>query len=86
MGVVHGETVAARLGITGTDLECLMVLLRGPRTPRELAAELRLTPSAVTAVIDRMESAGFARREPPPPTAARRWDARCGSTRRCMSG
>jgi DNA-binding MarR family transcriptional regulator len=37
--------------------------LAGPRTARALADELRLTPSAITAVIDRLERAGFATRE-----------------------
>ncbi|MBE1471580.1 MarR family transcriptional regulator [Kibdelosporangium phytohabitans] len=59
-----GDAVASRLGITGTDLKCLLLLLRRPRTPRELAAELRLSPSAITSVVDRLEKAAFAYREP----------------------
>lgn len=64
LGTVHSDAIAARLGITSTDLKCLFLLLQRPRTPRELAGELRLTPSAITSVIDRMVTAGFARREP----------------------
>jgi DNA-binding MarR family transcriptional regulator len=64
LGTVHSDAIAARLGITSTDLKCLFLLLQRPRTPRELSSELRLTPSAITSVIDRMVTAGFARREP----------------------
>jgi DNA-binding MarR family transcriptional regulator len=64
LGTVHADAIATRLGITSTDLKCLFLLLQRPRTPRELSTELRLTPSAITAVIDRMTKAGFACREP----------------------
>ncbi|MFI6395459.1 MarR family winged helix-turn-helix transcriptional regulator [Nonomuraea sp. NPDC050547] len=64
LGTVHAEQIARRLGITATDLKCLFLLLQRPHTPRELAAALHLTPSAITSVIDRMVGAGFARREP----------------------
>jgi predicted transcriptional regulator len=50
LGTVHSDMIAARLGITGTDLKCLFLLLQEARTPRELATELRLTPSAITVV------------------------------------
>jgi DNA-binding MarR family transcriptional regulator len=63
LGVVPGEAVAGRLGMAPTDLKCLNLLLSRPHTPGEIATELRLTPSAVTSVIDRLERAGFARRE-----------------------
>jgi DNA-binding MarR family transcriptional regulator len=66
LATVLNDVAAARLGVSPTDLKCLFVLLVRPRTPRELAAELRLTPSAVTSVIDRMERAGYARRGPAP--------------------
>ncbi|GGP51079.1 MarR family winged helix-turn-helix transcriptional regulator [Saccharothrix coeruleofusca] len=61
-GTVLAELIAARLGITPTDLKCVHLLSRGPRTARALADELRLTRSAVTAVVDRLERAGFATR------------------------
>jgi len=62
-GTVLAELIATRLGITTTDLKCVHLLARGPRTARALADELRLTPSAITAVIDRLERAGFATRK-----------------------
>ncbi|NYJ75521.1 MarR family transcriptional regulator [Allobranchiibius huperziae] len=40
--------------------------LRGPLGPRELAERLGLTPSTVTSLLDRLEAAGFARREAHP--------------------
>ncbi|MEV0228629.1 MarR family transcriptional regulator [Nonomuraea sp. NPDC050786] len=64
LGTIHAEQIASQLGITATDLKGLFLLLQRPHAPRELAAALHLTPSAITSVIDRMERAGFARREP----------------------
>jgi DNA-binding MarR family transcriptional regulator len=61
-GTVLAELIAARLGITPTDLKCVHLLSQGPRTARALADDLRLTPSATTTVIDRLERAGFATR------------------------
>jgi DNA-binding MarR family transcriptional regulator len=63
LGVLHSEALAVRLGLTATDVKCIALLLQGPRAPRELAIELRLTRSAVTTVIDRLVAAGYARRE-----------------------
>ena len=63
LGTVLSELIAARLHITPTDLKCVHLLARAPRTARALADELRLTPSAITTVIDRLERAGFATRE-----------------------
>src|SRR4030081_3058399 len=63
-GVLYSQTVAERLGINSTDLECLdCVVLRGPLTAGELAEATGLTTGAITGVIDRLERAGFARRE-----------------------
>jgi len=63
-GVIHSQTVAERLGVNSTDLECLdFIVMRGPLTAGELAAATGLTTGAITGVIDRLEQAGFARRE-----------------------
>jgi len=63
-GVLYGQLVAERLGISSTDLECLdFIVLRGPMTAGELAAATGLTTGAITGVIDRLERAGFVRRE-----------------------
>ncbi|MCE7011572.1 MarR family transcriptional regulator [Kibdelosporangium philippinense] len=63
LGTTLGDAIAARLGIASTDLKCLFLLIQRPQTPRELAKELRMSPSAITSVVDRLEKAGFAHRE-----------------------
>ncbi|WP_067835193.1 MarR family winged helix-turn-helix transcriptional regulator [Nocardia lijiangensis] len=62
--VIFHSAVAARLGITVVDLSCLNVLsLDGPQTPGRLADRLGITRGgAVTAMIDRLERAGYVRR------------------------
>jgi DNA-binding MarR family transcriptional regulator len=61
--VLFTEAVARRLGVTPTDVKCLSLLAAEPHTPSRLAAELGLTAGAVTTVVDRLERAGFARRD-----------------------
>jgi DNA-binding MarR family transcriptional regulator len=61
--VAFDKLAAAALGVSMTDLHCLNVVeSRGGATAGELAVESGLTTGAVTAVIDRLERAGFARR------------------------
>jgi DNA-binding MarR family transcriptional regulator len=63
-GVLYSATVAARLGLASSDLECLdIITLAGPVTAGRLAEATGLTSGAITGVIDRLERAGFARRE-----------------------
>ena len=63
---VH-DVVAASLGINPTDLRCLELLEREERmTPSRLAELAGLTTGAVTGVLDRLEIAGFVRREADP--------------------
>ena len=57
------HVAAARMGVNRTDLACLDVISRsGPVTAGEIAREVGLTTGAVTAVMDRLERAGYARR------------------------
>lgn len=57
------RAAADLLAINQHDLRCLGILFRlGPMTAGRLAAESGLTPGAVTALIDRLERAGYARR------------------------
>jgi DNA-binding MarR family transcriptional regulator len=57
------HTVAARVGVSPSDLRCLsLVDALGPMTPGELATATGLTAAAITSVIDRLEREGFARR------------------------
>src|SRR5437763_7256662 len=62
------DDAATRLmGVNRTDGRCLDILeQRGRMGAGELAAEARLTSGAVTAVIDRLERVGYARRVPDP--------------------
>ena len=45
---------------------CLSFLWLGPQTASAIARQTRLTPAAVTALIDRLEKRGFVRRKPDP--------------------
>ncbi len=57
------EAVAELLGLNRTDQRCLGVLfVRGPLTAGQLADAAALSPGAMTAVLDRLERAGFVRR------------------------
>jgi DNA-binding MarR family transcriptional regulator len=61
--VLMSDTVAKLVGLNSTDLECLDLLgLAGATTAGRLATHTGLTTGAMTAVIDRLERAGFARR------------------------
>jgi DNA-binding MarR family transcriptional regulator len=57
------EAVADRFGLHRTDLRCLEIIGRaGPLPAGRLATIAGLSTSAVTAVIDRTERAGYVRR------------------------
>ena len=57
------KLAAARLGVSLGDLQCLNIVeSRQGVTAGELATESGLTTGAVTAVIDRLERVGYARR------------------------
>jgi DNA-binding MarR family transcriptional regulator len=61
--VLISDLVAARVGLNSSDLECLDLLyLAGATTAGRLAAHTGLTSGATTAVIDRLERAGFVHR------------------------
>ena len=53
------------MGLGRNDAAALRLLVEhGPATPAVIMAELALTSGSVTALIDRLEGAGFARRRP----------------------
>jgi DNA-binding MarR family transcriptional regulator len=57
------DAVAAYFGINRTDLRCLDILdLSGQQTAGELAAQMGMSTGAVTAMLDRLEKAGYVRR------------------------
>jgi DNA-binding MarR family transcriptional regulator len=63
----YNEAVADRLGLNPTDLRCLELVIAEPGiTAGRLADQAALTTGAVTGVLDRLERAGFVRREPDP--------------------
>src|SRR3954451_5899776 len=64
LGVIFGQTVASRVGISTSDLECLDFLnIEGRVTAGRLAELTGLTTGAITGVVDRLEKAGLVRRE-----------------------
>jgi DNA-binding transcriptional ArsR family regulator len=62
-----GQAAADRIGINSTDLNCLNILsFTGQMTAGELARATGLTTASITGVTDRLEEAGFVRRERDP--------------------
>src|SRR5271170_3484370 len=58
------QAAADRIGINATDLNCLNILsFSGQLTAGELARETGLSTASITGVADRLEEAGFVRRE-----------------------
>jgi DNA-binding MarR family transcriptional regulator len=66
--VLFQDAVARSAGLNGTDLQAVGLLVAGgPATPGELAARTGLTAGgAITAVVDRLERAGFVTRSRDP--------------------
>ncbi len=59
--------VGELLGVNRTDSQCMDILhQRGPISAGRLAEESGLSTGAITAVIDRLERAGFVARAPDP--------------------
>jgi DNA-binding transcriptional ArsR family regulator len=62
-----GQAAADRIGLNATDLNCLNILsFTGEMTAGELARETGLTTASITGVADRLEEAGYVRRERDP--------------------
>ena len=62
--VMFSQAVAERLDLNPTDLECLGIIGEtGALTAGQLAELTGLTTGAITGVIDRLERAGYVRRE-----------------------
>ena len=63
-GTMFAKAVADRAGISASDMDCMDFLnLEGRMTAGRLAELTGLTTGAITGVIDRLEKAGFVRRE-----------------------
>ncbi len=62
--VMYSQATADRARLHSTDMECLdHLLLHGPMTAGRLSELTGLTTGTITALIDRLERAGFVRRE-----------------------
>lgn len=59
--------IAEKMKLNASDAECIDFLMEmGPSTAGDLAKVTRLTTGAITNVIDRLEKAGFVKRESDP--------------------
>jgi DNA-binding MarR family transcriptional regulator len=62
--ILFNHQVAQRVGLGASDAQFMHLLqLHGPLTPGRLAELSGLTTGTVTGVLDRLEAAGFVRRE-----------------------
>jgi DNA-binding MarR family transcriptional regulator len=62
-----GQAAADRIGLNATDLNCLNILsFSGELTAGDLARATGLTTASITGVTDRLEEAGYVRRERDP--------------------
>ncbi|MEV5970300.1 MarR family transcriptional regulator [Streptomyces sp. NPDC051921] len=71
LGIVAQHHMAQRLGLNVTDLTCMGFILeaegaRTALTAGDLAQRANLTTGAITGVINRLERAGYARRQGDP--------------------
>jgi len=61
------EAIARKLGMSAAERKTLSLLAQLQlATPGQLAAATGLTTGAITGIIDRLEKAGYAKREPNP--------------------
>ena len=61
--VLFHSAIAARFGLNTTDLQALRLLHEGPMSAGSLGRLVGLTGPSMTALIDRLESAGYVARE-----------------------
>jgi DNA-binding MarR family transcriptional regulator len=65
--IFFNAQMAERAGLGLTDMQMLhMLQLYGPSTPGKLGTWTALSSGGVTVVLDRLEKAGYVRREPNP--------------------
>lgn len=60
------DLVGRQTGLNSADRRCLSMLARGPQTALAIAREVRLSPSAVTALVDRLAAHGLVSRKADP--------------------
>jgi len=63
--VLFHQAIGDHFGLNASDHKCFDILMSSPRplTPTELANQTGLTTGAITGILDRLEKAGFVRRE-----------------------
>ena len=65
--ILHNQKVADEVGLHLTDMQCINVLeLPAPPRLGDLARSTGLTTGGVTVMLDRLEKAGYIKREPNP--------------------
>jgi DNA-binding MarR family transcriptional regulator len=65
--IFFNTQAAEKIGLSLTDMQVLHLLqLYGPATPTRLAAWTGLSSGGVTVALDRLQKAGYIRREPNP--------------------
>ena len=65
--VLAASSIAQKVGMGPNDFKCAEMLVRtGPMTAGQLAKATSLTSGAITGIVDRLEKAGWARREADP--------------------
>ena len=60
--LLYHSAVAARVGLNATDVSSLRLLREEPLSAGDLAQQIGLTGAATTALLDRLERAGFLKR------------------------
>ena len=65
--IAFHEAGARRLGMTAAERKCAGIIAElGNATPKQLAEATGLSTGAITGIVDRLERAGYAQREPNP--------------------
>ena len=65
--IAFHEAGARRLGMTAAERKCAGIIAElGNATPKQLAKATGLSTGAITGIVDRLERAGYAKREPNP--------------------
>lgn len=65
--IIFHDALSRRVKMSAAETRCMGVLNRlQSATPGQLAQETGLTTGAITGIVDRLEKAGYARREPNP--------------------
>ena len=65
--ILFNQKIADEIGVNLRDLQVIHLLqLHGPSQPRDLARWAFVTTGGMTVVLDRLEKAGYVKREPNP--------------------